>query len=75
MIKINRKDGVEYMDLDTFSRWMCLVEAYDFIEKYGEEYSIDPSNLLNANAIEKYITERYHAMRHDVEFEHAMGTI
>jgi hypothetical protein len=75
MIKINRKDGVEYMDLDTFSRWMCLIEAFHFIEQHAEEFAIDASNLLNSSAIDKYIEERYHAMRHDVGFEHAMGSI
>lgn len=76
-IKIEKKGkDPEYMGLDTFSRWMCLVEAFFFIEQKGEELGLpDVSSLIKPLAIEKYIDERYASMRHDVEMEYILGNI
>jgi hypothetical protein len=75
MIKIDRMGGTEYMSVEEFSRWMCLVEAFDFIEKHAEELGVNYSNMIKPTAIEKYIIERFHAMRYDVGVEHERGTI
>jgi len=71
------------MSVDEFTRWMCLVEAFDFIEKKAELLNIDPEKLLNANAIDEYIhgsvnkkfDGRFDSMRHDVVCELALGHI
>jgi hypothetical protein len=75
MIKINRKNGVEFMSIDEFTRWMCLVEAFDFIERFMGENKLEVDNISSVSAIEKYINERFHAMRYDIEHEHAAGNI
>jgi hypothetical protein len=71
------------MSVDEFTRWMCLVEAFDFIEKKAEELNIDTEELLKPNAIDEYIhgnetkkfSGRFDSMRHDVICELALGNI
>ena len=75
MITLNKLSGVEYMSFDMFSRWMCFAEALCFIETYAKEMDIDEYELVKPVAIDKYINERYHAMRYDVEKEYERGTI
>lgn len=75
MIELQTKNGTEYMSVDEFSRWMCFVEAFHFIEKRAEELKIDIEHMIKPNAIEKYITERFPSMKHDVSIEHTMGIV
>lgn len=75
MIKIDTKQGMVDMTLNEFARWACLIEAYDFIEKKSEELDINPINLIKPLAIERYISERFDAMRYDIEVEYNMGNI
>jgi len=76
IVEIQKRNGsVEEMGVDEFSRWMCLVEAFDFIEKKSKELKIGYEKLLNSNAIDKFIIERYPSMRHDVGIEVEMGLL
>jgi hypothetical protein len=75
MIRLDKISGIEYMSLDVFARWMCFAEALSYIEKHAAEMGINDYDLVKPNAIEKYIKERYHAMRYDVEREYERGTI
>jgi hypothetical protein len=75
MIKIETKKGDVKMTLTEFARWACLVEAYLFIDDKATEFGIDPINMIKPLAIEKYISERYHAMLSDVQYEHDLGII
>ena len=71
------------MSIEEFSRWMCLVEAFDFIEQKAEHLNINPESLLKVNAIEEYIHGsptknfggRYESMKHDVICELALGNL
>lgn len=76
-IILEKRDGSEeIMSVDEFSRWMCLVEAFHFIEVKAEEMKLNNvERLLKPLAIEAYITERFPSMRHDVGVEHRMGII
>jgi hypothetical protein len=76
MIDIKKSDGsIESMTIDEFSRWMCLAEAFYFIETKAKELKIDVTKLLKPLAIEIYIKERFHSMKHDVECEHSLGNL
>lgn len=76
MIEIQKKNGeVDSMSLDEFSRWMCLVEAFHFIEQKSSEMKIDITKMIKPLAIEAYVKERYDSMRHDVECEYKLGNI
>jgi hypothetical protein len=76
-IMLEKKDGSEeMMSVDEFSRWMCLVEAFHFIETKATELKLENTErLLKPLAIEQYITERFPSMRHDVGVEHRMGIV
>ncbi len=76
-IEIEKRDGsIEYMSVEEFSGWMCLVEAFHFIEKKAEELNLENvERLLKPLAIEQYIAERRPSMLHDVSVEHRMGIL
>ena len=74
-VEIPRNDGsIEEMSATEFTRWACLIEAFDFIREKAEQLGVDNLELLvKPNAIEKYIEERWVSMLHDVETEMKMG--
>lgn len=84
MIEINRNDGsITEMTIEEFTRWMCLVEAFDFIEKKAKDLGVDWLDMIKPLAIETYIhgnesqgiDGRYLSMLHDVKCEHELGLI
>ena len=72
-INITTKNGDDHnMSLESYARWLCLAEAFDYIEKGAERRKgrdHDIENNIKPIAIQKYIDERYHAMLHDVKVE------
>jgi hypothetical protein len=76
MIDIQKRDGsVEQMTIEEFSRWMCLMEAFHFIEEKSKELNLKVEKLLKPLAIDEYIKERFDSMLHDVTVEHSMGNL
>lgn len=78
MIKFNLTNGETVdMSLEQMTRWCCLLEAVDSIEKKCEEAgkNMDQIDWVKPLAMQKYIEERYHAMLHDVTIEHERGII
>lgn len=77
-IELKRKDGAtEYMTLDEFARWACLVEAVSAVGEKLDEAGVpaEDSSWVKPLAFEKYIKERFHAMRADVKVEATLGRI
>jgi hypothetical protein len=72
-INIQTKDGSAHnMTLESYARWLCLAEAFDYIDKSIERRKgrdKDIESAIKPIAIQKYIDERYHAMLHDVKVE------
>jgi desulfoferrodoxin (superoxide reductase-like protein) len=72
-ISIKTRKGVEHvMTLETYARWMCLMEAIDVIDKTAKMHNIDldkRTDWIKPLAIQKYINERYPGMLHDVRVE------
>lgn len=76
MIIIKRGNGiVEEMSNEEFTRWMCLVEAFHFIEEKAKDLKVDPFHMIKPLAIESYIKARFPAMLYDVECELLLGNI
>ena len=75
MIKIERSGGIEYMEIEEFSRWMCLVEALFFIKEKAKDIGVDYTNLIKPLALEEYVKDRYPSMLHDVTIEHSLGNL
>jgi hypothetical protein len=75
-VGIARKDGsVEDMEVKEFTRWMCLVEAFHFIEEKAKELNVNSEDMLKPLAIDAYIKERYDGMLHDVTCEIKLGLL
>jgi hypothetical protein len=72
-VSIKTRKGVEHvMTLETYARWMCLMEAIDVIDKTAKIHNIDldkRTDWIKPLAIQKYINERYPGMLHDVRVE------
>jgi hypothetical protein len=72
-VSIKTRKGVEHvMTLETYTRWMCLMEAIDVIDRTAKTHNIDldkRTDWVKPLAIQKYISERYPAMLHDVRVE------
>lgn len=75
-VKIDRVGGnSEIMNISEFTRWMCLVEAFDILDKKAKDLSLDVSKLIKPLAIETFIKERYPSMLHDLTCELQLGNI
>ena len=77
-VTINKSNGTsEEMTIETYTRWMCLVEALDVITQVAERKKIDLNNndWVKPIALQKYINERYLSMLHDVKCEEALAKL
>lgn len=63
------------MSLDEIVRWSCLVEAISVADAQMIHHGIDPEKFdwVKPIAIEKYIEERFHSMKHDIIYEMKNG--
>jgi hypothetical protein len=60
------------MSVDTYSRWLCLVEAIQIINQKAKTSKIDldkNDKWIKPISLQKYIKERYPSMNHDVRVE------
>lgn len=76
-VTINTNNGVETMHIDTYSRWLCLIEAVEVIGAKCEEMGKDMDDVewVKPIALQKYIDERFHSMKHDVSVDLELGVI
>ena len=78
LIEIKRKDDVvEYMTVEEFTRWACLIEGIQAVDEKLVAANIPDTNTkwVKPLAFEKYIQERFPAMLHDVSTEQRLGNI
>jgi hypothetical protein len=72
------KNGTEkVMEFDEFVRWACLIEGIDYISAACKQNNIDSSDdcWIKPLAIQNYIEERFHSMKHDLTVEATLGNI
>ncbi len=75
-VNIKRKNGmVEQLNDVSFSRWVCLIEAFDLISEKADELKIDLEKALKPVAIEHYMNERYVSVLPDVRYELEHGLL
>jgi len=77
-IKFNLKNNtVHEMNIGELARWACLLEGIDFISKRSGELGIEDTNLdwIKPIALQKYIDERFEAMKHDLTVEKMLGRL
>jgi hypothetical protein len=76
--KFELKNGTtKTMEFDEFVRWSCLIEGIDYIRKACLDNKIVSSDdcWIKPLAIQNYIEERFHSMKHDLTVEATMGNI
>ena len=77
-IKFELKSGKPCeMTIDEMARWACLIEGIEFVSEKCESLGIPTSSneWVKPLAFQKYIDERFEAMRHDLTVESIMGRI
>jgi hypothetical protein len=76
-ITINTKSKTEKMHIDEYARWLCLIEAIDYIDKKCEDMgeNIEEIDWVKPIAFQKYIDERFHSMKHDLTVEYNNGLL
>lgn len=75
-VSIKTRDGKQHvMSLETYARWLCLLEGLDVVDRAAQKLNIDLDkrhDLMKPLALHKYINERYHGMHHDVRVEESI---
>jgi hypothetical protein len=69
------KGKEEKMSIETYARWLCLLEAMEVINNTAERKNINlnkTSDWIKPIALQKYIDERFPSMLHDVKCEEAI---
>lgn len=67
-VVIKTRNGTEHvMSIDTYARWLCLLEAIEVAKRGEERYGIQAD--LKQKAFSEYINERFPAMKHDIRVE------
>ena len=77
-IAFNLKNNTTHeMSVPELARWACLLEGIEFISKRSEELGIADTNIdwIKPLALQKYIDERFEAMKHDLTVEKMMGRL
>jgi hypothetical protein len=68
-LKHNNKDFD--LSIDEYSRWLCLLEGIDIVDKkmsqYGSRLKNEDVDWIKPLAFQKYITERFESMKNDIE--------
>jgi hypothetical protein len=71
-VTLKNKNNSETMDVETYVRWLCLIEALGFISDKSKKINFDAERNLSwikPKPIQKYIKERYPAMLHDFRID------
>lgn len=77
-IKFDLKNGKTHeMGIDEMARWACLLEGIEYVSNKCDELKIDSKSneWVKPLAFQKYIDERFEAMKHDLTVEAIMGRI
>jgi hypothetical protein len=64
-IDVKLKDKTESMSAETYSRWLCLIEAIELVCSKAKQMKIDTANNIDwikPLAFQKYIDERHESM-------------
>lgn len=74
-VNISTESITSKMSIEEITRWCCLIESIQVADSTMKAKGINPEHYdwVKPIAIEKYIDERYHSMKHDVMHEMKHG--
>lgn len=67
-----KSNKTHIMSVETYARWLCLVESLEFINLKAKECKVDleeNDKWIKPLALQKYISQRYPSMYHDFRVE------
>ena len=67
-----KSNQTHVMSVDSYARWLCLVEALEFINLKAKECKIDlekTDKWIKPLELQKYISRRFPSMHHDFKVE------
>ncbi len=67
-----KSNKTHVMSVETYARWLCLVESLEFISLKAKECKVDleeNDKWIKPLAIQKYIAQRFPSMYHDFKVE------
>ena len=70
-----KSSDTHLMSVDTYTRWMCLVEAIQHINRQAEKSKINldkDNKWIKPLSLQKYIKERFPSLKHDVKVEESL---
>jgi hypothetical protein len=69
-ITVETKTKKHKLKVEEYTRWLCLIEALDYITKKASQFKVDLQgkdvDWVKPLAFQKYITERYESMIDEV---------
>jgi hypothetical protein len=75
-ISVTTKSNAEHvMSVDSYSRWLCLMEAVELINQQASKSKIDlekSDKWIKPLALQKYINQRFPSMNHDFKVEECL---
>lgn len=76
-VSIRTKSDKEHiMTIDTYSRWLCLMEALEFVNTQAKKSKVDlekTDSWIKPLAFQKYIKQRFPSMNHDFKVEESLN--
>lgn len=60
------------MSLDTYAKWLCLLEAMEYINNSPSSKNLDfdrDNKWIKPIEFQKYLNARFHGMLHDLKIE------
>jgi hypothetical protein len=74
-ITVQAKDKTEEMSLETYARWLCLMECIHIVCKKADELKIPTDRDLSwvkPISFQKYMDDRFTSMMHEIEMDHGL---
>jgi phage regulator Rha-like protein len=69
-ITVECKDKSQKLKIDEYTRWLCLIEALDFISRKALQFKVNlhdkDVDWVKPLAFQKYIVERFDSMKDEI---------
>jgi hypothetical protein len=77
-INVELKNKTEAMSVETYARWMCLIEAIELVCSKAKQIKVDTAtnmDWIKPLAFQKYIEERFESMINEIDTHEKENTI
>jgi len=71
-ITVQTKTKEEELSIDTYARWLCLMEAIYIVCKKADEIGVHTDkdmSWIKPISFQKYMDERFVSMKHEIELD------